>query len=190
MTAEQISTFAEAITAGVAVLSVLIAALVTGIEHLRWKREYSLQEKKWSEELKLQERKWAEDINNKIELELLKVRLSDYPRIIKALKPLSKHTQQNLKKETTQEIGSILNDELYNPVVVSMRGDTRLALGNLRDACWLYAQDRLPIEELSRARTYFLSTLFRDLGMLGDWNPEIPSLVKTMKEMLESISRK
>ncbi len=169
---DQITAIVQILTAAVAVIGILFTVLSAILEHWRWRRT-----------TKLEERKWAEEVNNKIEIELLQIRLKDYPRIIAELEPLSKHAK-NIAPETAQQIGKALHAELYEPVVISMKGDTRKALANLRDACYLYAQGRLPSDNLARARTYFLSTLFRDVGVLGDWNPEVPSLIASMSKDL------
>ena len=72
MPVDQLTNLVQIATGAVALISVLVTVLIAGLEHLRWRRTFALEE-----------RRWAEEINNKVELELLTLRLNEYPKLIK-----------------------------------------------------------------------------------------------------------
>lgn len=175
--AEQITAVVGVLTVAVAVLGVLFTALFGFLEHLRFQRK-----------IRLEERRWAEELSNQIELELVKARINEYPKIIAHLKVISAREISDLTPNSAKQLGQSLHDELYEPVVISMQGDTRQALVNLRDACFLFAEGEIPLDLFDKARRLFLSALFRDMGSLEDWYPQLPSSIEKMRARFEALS--
>lgn len=177
--AEQITAVVEVLTVAVAFLGVLFTALFGLLEHLRFQRK-----------VKLEEWRWAKELSSQIEIELLKVRINEYPKVIAHLKVISAREISDLTLNSAKQLGQTLHDELYEPVVVSMQGDTRQALVNLRDGCFLFAEGKIALDLIDEARRLFLSALFRDMGSLEDWDPQLPSLIEKMHARFEALSDK
>jgi hypothetical protein len=143
-------------TAFIAGLVALFTALLTsGISgYIAWQR------------VRRERIKWLIDLKAAYLVELHKVRLREYPAVIKIIGRLSTHASELLSPQKCHAIADDLNGWFYSAGGLCADQSTRRALLGLRESCRTWSTGPFPLKILEwRDATSFL--LRRDLDLKG-----------------------
>lgn len=123
---------------------------------------------------------WYRDLAKSKELEIQKIRIEEYPKILSSLEVISSKSKMKPTKTTIDSLGRNINEWLYSRGGLCASFNTREALRNLRNACFeLDIKDSIPNEILDWRNVAFQYMRF-DLDFNEDenWdsnNPKQPS---------------
>ncbi len=130
--------------------------------------------------------KWLFELKTSYALELYKIRLIEYPKLLQTIGRLSHGSASKLTPEIAQEVGQEINEWFYSTGGLVADAKTRGAILGLRQVCRKWKEGPRP-EDLYEWRNATLFLLRRDLDLVGresfDSGDSAPLLAQVKSEM-------
>ena len=135
--------------------------------------------------------KWLIDLKSSYAIELYKVRIVEYSKLIKIIGKLSSHSSTALTPEITHNIANEINNWFYSTGGLCADKNTRGAILGLRRACSKWERGKFPPE----IRQWGYAAVFsmrRDLDIIGleAFDPnDVTPLLEQIKKEIENVNK-